>query len=417
MSGKKQTTAITFVFITLLIDFTGFGVIIPVLPKLIQELTGGDISVASRYGGWLTFAYAIMQFICSPIVGGLSDRYGRRPILLASLFGLGIDYVFLSFAPTISWLFVGRLIAGITGASFTTGGAYIADISTDENRAQNFGLIGAAFGLGFILGPVIGGVFSQFGSRAPFLVAAGLSLLNGISGIFLLPESLKPENRREFSWKRANPIGTLFQIRNYRSIIGLFWTMFFIYIAGHALQSTWTFFTIEKFQWNEQLIGYSLGAAGLGMAIVQGGLMRFIVPKLGQKNAVYVGLTLYIVGFLCFAFATKSWMMFAILLPYALAGIAPASLQGLIAGQVPPNAQGELQGAMAGIMSVSLIIGPLLMTNLFSYFTTAGAPVYFPGAPFIMGAVLILASIFIATRALGKAVDSSAVPVTMQVVE
>lgn len=207
--STSRKPALGFIFITLLIDVTGLGIIIPVLPKLIQELSHGSLSEAAAYGGWLVSVYAIMQFICSPIVGGLSDRFGRRPVLLASLFGFGLDYLFLAFAPTLGWLFVGRVIAGIMGASFTTAGAYIADISTPEKRAQNFGIIGAAFGLGFIIGPVIGGLLGSYGSRIPFMVAAALTLLNWLYGLFILPESLKPENRRKFEWKRANPVGTL----------------------------------------------------------------------------------------------------------------------------------------------------------------------------------------------------------------
>ncbi|MDB5246795.1 MAG: tetracycline resistance efflux pump [Segetibacter sp.] len=236
--------AIGFIFITLLIDVIGFGLIIPVFPKLIEELIHGDISEASKWGGWLTFAYAIMQFLFAPVLGNLSDKYGRRPVLLFSLAGFGIDYIFLSLAPTIGWLFAGRVIAGITGASFTTATAYIADISTDENRAQNFGMIGAAFGLGFIIGPVLGGVLGEHGSRLPFIVAAALALLNALYGYFVLPESLSKENRRPFSWKRANPLGSLKQLKKYPSIGGLIGALVLVYIAAHAVQSTWTFIYI-----------------------------------------------------------------------------------------------------------------------------------------------------------------------------
>ena len=383
----KRNAALSFIFITLLIDCTGFGVIIPVMPKLIQELTGGNLSAASKVGGWLMFSYAIMQFVCAPIIGGLSDRFGRRPILLASLLGLGIDYIFLTLAPTIGWLFAGRLIAGIFGASFTTAQAYIADVSTPEKRAQNFGMVGAAFGIGFILGPALGGIFSSLGTRVPFMIAAGLSLLNFNYGYFILPESLPKENRRAFDWKRANPVGSLMHIRRYPAIGGLVLSMIFIYIAGHAAQSTWSYYTMEKFQWNSTWVGYSLAAVGVMVAIVQGGLIRLVVPKIGQKNAVFTGLALFITGFVCFAFATKGWMMFVFLVPYCLGGIAMPSLQGIISTKIPANEQGELQGLMAGMMSLTSIIGPLLMTNLFSFFTGSAAPFYFPGAPFLMGAI------------------------------
>jgi DHA1 family tetracycline resistance protein-like MFS transporter len=405
MAGKRNA-ALGFIFITLLIDVTGFGIIIPVMPDLIRELIGGTLSQASVYQGWLMFSFAIMQFVFSSVLGNLSDRYGRRPVLLFALFGFGLDYLVLAFAPSIGWLFVGRILAGITGASFTTATAYIADISTPENRAQNFGMVGAAFGLGFIIGPAMGGVLGQYGSRIPFFVAAGLALLNGLYGFFVLPESLKPENRRKFDWKRANPIGSLVNLGRYPVILGLVGSYICISIAGHAAQSTWTYFTMEKFHWNKAWVGYSLAFVGFMVALVQGGLIRVINPKLGPKRSVYFGLALYALGFVLFAFASKGWMMFAFLVPYCLGGIAGPALQGIMSGQVPANEQGELQGALTSLMSLTSIIGPLLMTNLFSYFTQEGTPVYFPGAPFLMGAVLTVISVFLAMRSLSTYIHS-----------
>ena len=401
MAGKRNA-ALVFIFITLVIDVIGFGIIIPVMPKLIRQLIGGTLSDASRYGGWLLFSYAVMQFIFSPILGGLSDQYGRRPVLLFSLFGFGLDYLFLGFAPTIGWLFVGRIVAGITGSSFTTAGAYIADVSEPEKRAQNFGIIGAAFGLGFIIGPALGGILGQYGARMPFFAAAGLALLNWLYGYFILPESLKPENRRKFNWKRANPVGALLQLRRYPVIIGLIASLICIYTAVHAVQGTWTYYTMEKFKWNEAWVGYSLSFVGLMVALVQGGLNRIMIPKLGEKRAVFVGLSFYVLGLLCFAFASQGWMMFAFMVPYALGGLAGPSLQGIISNQVPANEQGELQGGLNSLISVTSIIGPLLMTNLFGYFTSAKAPVYFPGAPFVMGALLTALSIVLAINPLAK---------------
>jgi MFS transporter, DHA1 family, tetracycline resistance protein len=400
MLHKKNNAALGFIFVTLLIDVIGFGIIIPVLPKLITDMIGGNLSQASVYGGWMMFAFAIMQFIFSPVLGNLSDRYGRRPVLLFSLFGFGLDYIFLAFAPSLGWLFVGRLIAGITGASMTTATAYIADISTPEKRAQNFGLVGAAFGLGFIIGPVIGGTLGQFGPRVPFIAAAVLTLLNWLYGYFILPESLKPEHRRPFDWKRANPVGSLLQLRKYPVVAGLVGSLVFVYLAAHAIQSTWTYFTMEKFHWNEAWVGYSLGFVGLMVAIVQGGLIRVINPKLGQKRSVYFGLGLYALGFLLFAFASEGWMMFAFLVPYCLGGIAGPALQGIISGSVPANEQGELQGALTSLISATSIVGPPLMTSLFAYFTGKVAPVYFPGAPFLMGAVFTVVSVLLAMRSL-----------------
>lgn len=402
MMASKSNSALIFIFITLLIDVTGLGIIIPVLPTLIQELIGGNLSQAARYGGFLMFSYAAMQFLFSPILGGLSDQYGRRPILLASLLGFGLDYIFLGFASTIEWLFIGRIIAGIMGASFTTGGAYIADVSTPENRAQNFGLIGAAFGVGFIIGPVLGGVLGQYGARVPFFVSAGLALLNLIYGYFILPESLKTENRRKFDWKRANPISSILNLKRYPVIVNLIASLLFIYIAGHATQGIWTYYTMEKFGWNQQWVGYSLGFVGLTVAIVQGGLTRILIPKLGPKRAVFIGLGFYALGFLLFAFASKGWMMFAFMIPYSLGGLAGPSLQGIISSQVPPNEQGELQGSLTSLVSLTSIVGPLFMTGLFSYFTTPQNPFYFPGAPFIAGAIFTIVSLLLAIRPLTK---------------
>jgi DHA1 family tetracycline resistance protein-like MFS transporter len=399
MKQSKQA-ALGFIFVTLLIDVTGWGIIIPVMPKLIEQLIHGSVNVASKYGGWLTFAYAFMQFICAPILGNLSDKYGRRPVLLFSLFGFGIDYLFLSFAPTIAWLFVGRAIAGITGASFTTASAYIADISTNENRAKNFGMVGAAFGLGFIIGPVIGGLLGQFGPRVPFYAAAGLCLLNWLYGYFILPESLSKQHRREFEWKRANPVGALAHLKKYPTLGGLFISLTFVYIAAHAVQSNWNYFTMYRFNWSPKMVGISLGVVGLLIALVQGVLIRFINPKLGNEKSVYVGLILYTIGMVLFAFATQSWMMFVFLIPYCFGGIAGPALQSIITSHVPPNEQGELQGSITSLMSATSIIGPLIMTNLFYYFTKDGSPVHFPGAPFLLGGTLILISCFIAYRTL-----------------
>lgn len=392
-----------FIFITLLVDVVGLGIILPVLPELIRQIHGGGISEASRIGGWLTFAYAAMQFLFSPVIGGLSDRFGRRPVLLASLVGFGLDYLLMGFAPTIAWLFVGRLVAGMTGASFTTAGAYIADVSTPEKRAQNYGLLGAAFGLGFIIGPVIGGLLGHFGPRVPFFAAAAFALANAVYGYFLLPESLSKENRRPFDWKRANPVGSLRHLSKYPIVLRLVVSFVFIFIAGHANQSTWTYYTIEKFKWTSAQVGYSLGFVGLMIAAVQGGLIRIVLPKIGQKRAVYMGLFFYSLTFALFALATKGWMMYAIMIPSALGGFAGPALQGIMTSSVPSNEQGELQGALTSLISLTSIFGPLLMTGLFSYFSGAAAPFYFPGAPFMMAAVLSALSLLFSVRTLRNA--------------
>jgi len=401
----NRKPALSFIFLTLLIDIIGLGIIIPVLPALIQELTGGTLADASRYGGWMLFAYALMQFVCAPIMGGLSDRFGRRPVLLASLFGFGLDYFLMAMAPTIGWLFAGRIIAGMMGASITTASAYIADISTPEKRAQNFGLIGAAFGLGFIIGPMIGGFLGGYGSRIPFLVAACLTLLNWLYGFFILPESLPLENRRRFEWSRANPVGSLLNLKRYPVIMGLVASLVLIHISAHAVQTNWPYYTIEKFNWDSKMIGISLTAVGIAFAIVQGGLIRVIIPRLGNQRSVYVGLGLSTLGFVLYALASQNWMMFAFTAVYCLGSIAGPALQGIISTVVSSNEQGELQGALTSLMSATSIVGPPLMTNTFAFFTDTNAPVYLPEAPMLMGAVLMVISTFLARRSLKKNLD------------
>lgn len=397
---EKRSAALIFIFITVLVDVIGLGIIIPVMPALIMELTGGDLSEASLYAGWITFVYAATQFLFAPVIGALSDRFGRRPVLLFSLLGFGFDYILLGFAPTIVWLFIGRFISGITGASYTTASAYIADISPPERRSQDFGLIGAAFGLGFIIGPSVGGILGEYGSRIPFFAAAGLVLVNVLYGYFVLPESLSQENRRAFDWKRANPFGALKQIRKFPKIASLAGVFFLVYLANHATQSTWTYFTMEKFGWTEMTVGLSLGLVGLSVVAVQGGLIKWVIPKIGNNKTVYFGLFMYVLGFLGFAFAPEGWMMMTIILPFCIGGLATPALQGIISTEVPGNAQGELQGALTSLVSFSAIFGPPVMTNLFGFFTSDISPIYFPGAPFFLASILVLTAIIWVTRSL-----------------
>lgn len=364
--ATNRNAATGFIFITLLIDVIGFGIIIPVMPKLIAGLQHVDISTAAKYGSYLTVAYALTQFVFAPVLGNLSDKYGRRPVLLFSLLGFGIDYIFLALAPSYGWLFFGRIIAGITGSSFTTAAAYIADISTPETRAKNFGMIGAAFGMGFIIGPMLGGFISHFGERMPFYAAAALALVNFAYGFFVLPESLQKENRREFNWKKANPVSSLLKLKKFPAIGGLILSMLLVYIAAHAVMSNWNYFTIHRFNWDEKTVGLSLGAVGVLVGLVQGGLTRVVNPKLGNEKSVYSGLALYAVGMLLFGLANQSWMMFVFLIPYCLGGIAQPAIQAVMAGKVPANEQGELQGALTSIMSLASIIGPLVM-NIYSF--------------------------------------------------
>ena len=409
---KNKQAAIGFIFITLLIDVIGLGIIIPVMPALIMDLTQLPESKAAPIGGWLLSTYAVVQFFFAPIIGGLSDRFGRRPVLLASLLGFGLDYIFLAYAPTLAWIFVGRFLAGIMGASFTTAGAYIADVSeTPEERGKNFGVMGAAFGLGFIIGPMIGGLLANIGDqvdpRLPFKVAAALSLINFLYGYFILPESHKPENVRSFDISRANPFGTLKQLFKFPVVAGLLTALGFLYIAVHAVQSNWSFYTMLKFNWGPKEIGISLGVIGLATSLVQGLLIRFINPKLGQNRAVYVGLALYALGFILFAFATQGWMMYAFTIVYCLGGIAGPALQGVMSGVVPPNAQGELQGGFGSLMSFTSIFGPAIMSNLLGFFTSDAAPLYFPGAALLFGAILSVVASLLARQTLKKYAQSS----------
>lgn len=386
----------------MLIDITGWGIIIPVIPKLIEELIQGDISEAAKYGGWLTFAYAMTQFMFAPLVGNLSDKFGRRPIILISLFAFSLDYVLLAFAPTITWLFVGRVIAGLTGASISTASAYIADVSTPENRAKNFGMIGVAFGLGFIIGPVIGGLLGQYGSRVPFYAAAILCMVNFVYGYFILPESLSKENRRPINLKRSNPIGAFLNLKKHPSLYGLLFALFLIYIAGHAVESNWSYFTMYKFSWDEKMVGISLGFVGVLVSLVQGGLIRWTSPKFGDKKSIYIGMALYTLAMFLFAFASKGWMMFAFIIPYCVAGIAGPALRAIISNHVLPTEQGEIQGTIASIMSAATIVGPPVMSGLFYFFTHKDAPFQFAGMPFILGGILMAISGIVAYFSLRK---------------
>lgn len=393
--GTKQA-AMGFIFITMLIDVIGLGIIIPVVPKLLQELSGADISEAARIGGLLAFAYAFTQFLFAPLIGNLSDQFGRRPIILISLLFFSMDYVFLAFAPSIAWLFVGRIIAGITGASISSASAYIADISTKENKAKNFGMIGAAFGMGFIIGPVLGGVLGHYGSRVPFIAAAVLCAVNFIYGYFMLPESLPVEKRRKFDWRFANPVGALMRLKKYPQVITLIIAVFLMYVAANAVHGNWSYFTMYKFGWDERMVGISMGAIGLAVGLVQGGVIRWLNPKIGNAKSILLGLVLYAIGLFLFSTAQQEWLMFAYLVPYCLGGIAGPAFQATISEHVPPDEQGQIQGTLSSLNSATAIIGPLLMTNTFYYFTHDQAPFTFAGAPFLLGGLLTLVSLYFA---------------------
>ncbi len=387
------------IMMALFIDSMGIGIIIPVAPQLIMELSGMSAAEAVPIGGYLTVAYALMQFLFSPIIGNLSDRYGRRPILMASLAALSIDYLIMGFAPTLFWLFVGRFIAGIAGATFGTANAVVADIIPPAERSKYFGLNGAAWGVGFIVGPAIGGLLGAYGPRVPFFFAAGLVALNFLVALFVLRETLAPENRRPFTWRRANLFGAIRALRPVPGAIGLL-VVLFLYQVGHdTLPSTWSWVTIVKFGWDAGAIGLSLAALGVGTAIVQGGLVGPLTRRYGEHRVATLGLLGACIGFLGYALApTPAWMFVAII-PGSLLGLTMPSVRAILSRAVPANAQGELQGAISGVVSLTAVFVPISMTQLLHAATAPGAAIYFPGAPFIAGALALAVAVVLFRRA------------------
>lgn len=397
MPSRKP--ALGFIFVTLFLDVFGVGLIIPILPKLIEQLSGGNVSAASHTYGWLAAVAALMQFLCAPALGSLSDRFGRRPVILGSLFGSWLDYLLLAFAPSLPWFFLGRVITGITSANFTAANAYIADVSPPEKRAANFGLVAAAFGLGFIAGPALGGwIGGQFGLRAPFFVTAGLTLINWLYGFFVLPESLAPENRRAFDWKRANPIGSLMALKRHPEVFGLTETYFLMNLAHQVFPSTWVLYTSYRFNWTPKQVGVSLAVVGVMAAIVQGGLARKIIPRLGERRSIITGLTNATIFFAMYGLATQGWMIYVFIVVGTFGAIAMPALQGLISRSVPANEQGAVQGALASLASLAGILGPPLTTGLFGYFISANAPVQLPGAAFFCGSAIMFLALLLALR-------------------
>lgn len=399
---RNRQAAMGFIFITIVLDVTGIGIIIPVLPDLIKELIHGTNADAAEWGGWLLTAYALMQFIFAPMVGALSDQYGRRPVLLLSLLGFALDFILLAIAPTIGWLFIGRIIAGIMGASVTTAAAYISDISNEQNRAQNFGLLGAAFGIGFIIGPVAGGLLGDINLRLPFWVAAGITFLNAAYGYFVLPESLSKEHRKPYSWKNANPVGNILQFRHLPLVVGMMLCYFLYQTAAHSVHSIWNFYTKEKFEWSKTLVGISLGVVGILVGLVQGVLTKPINRWLGNAKSLYWGLGMFVIGTALFGLASEGWMMFVFLVPYCIGGIAGPAFQSIITVQAPKNQQGALQGALTGTLSLANIIGPFIMTHVFAYFSQKDTSYYFPGAPFTLGSFLFGMSWLVAAMYIKK---------------
>ncbi len=392
LSGRKP---LAFIFVTRLIDAIGFGIVMPVLPQLLLSMGAPDIAAATRIGGYLLVTYAVLQFFCGPIIGNLSDRFGRRPVILVSLFAYGVDYALMGFAPSIFWLFIGRAIAGIAGAVYVPASAFVADVTPPEKRAHAFGLVSSAFGLGFILGPGIGGLLGELGPRAPFFAAAALAGANFLFGLFVLPESLPRERRRAFSWRRANPLGVAALLKHHPAVLVYALATSAYFLGNNVYPSTWAFFMTAKFEWSPGMIGLSLVATGVTMAVVQATLTGRMTNLLGGERAALLGLSLAAASALGYALVPAAWMVFVVIALGALQAITYPSLNALMSQRIPADAQGELQGGLASLTSIANVAGPLLMTQTLGYFTSVNAPVHFPGAAFVLAALINSVGVFL----------------------
>jgi len=395
---RRPQAAVTFIAITIVIDVLGFGVIIPVLPRLVQQFMGGDpVRGAAMYGLFGT-VWAVMQFFSAPLLGAISDRFGRRPVILISCFGLGLDYIVMALAPSIGWLLFGRVFSGICAASFSTAFAYIADITPPEKRAGAFGFIGAAFGIGFVLGPALGGVLGNISPRLPFWGAAGLALLSACYGLFVLPESLPTSRRDVFRWRKANPIGSLGLLRSHRELTGLAGINFLYQLAHCVLPSMFVLYTSYRYGWSARTVGLTLMGVGVLSIIVQGLLVKPAIARLGERGAIYAGLSFGIAGFSGFALAPSAIWMWASLPIFALWGLIVPGLQGMMSARVAGHEQGKLQGAIGSITSIAGLIGPTVFTQSFAHFIDPSRTWLLPGAPFYVAAGLLAAALLLATR-------------------
>jgi DHA1 family tetracycline resistance protein-like MFS transporter len=399
---RSRKAGIVFILITVLLDMLGIGLIVPVLPMLVTHMRGGDESAGAEIYGVFVSTYALMQFVFAPILGNLSDRYGRRPIILVSVLGSGLDYILMALAPDLAWLFAGRIIAGITGANITAANAYIADVSPPEQRGRNFGLVGACFGAGFIVGPAAGGVLAELGLRAPFIAAAILTLCNFLYGFLVLPESLPHEHRRAMEWRNANALATLRVLGRYPFVLGLAITLVLMSLAHQAFPSTWVLYTTYRFHWTELDNGLSLAVVGLMSIIVQGGLTGAFIGKFGERRTLIFGLVVACVAYALYGLANHGWMMYAIIVVSSVGGAATPALQSLVSRSVAANEQGAVQGAITSLQSLTGIVGPLLATQLFAYFISERAPWLLPGAPFFMGSALVVCATGLAIRHLAR---------------
>ncbi len=394
-----RKAALIFILITVTLDILALGMIIPVLPHLFEQFLGNDTAMAARYYGYAGMLWAGMQFLWSPVLGTLSDRFGRRPVVLLSNLGLGLDYIFMALAPTLSWLFLGRAISGITAASITTAGAYIADVTPADKRAAAFGMIGAAFGIGFVIGPALGGLLGGIDPRLPFWVAAAMSLANFCYGWFVLPESLPPEKcTPRFVWKTANPLGALLWLKNHDKLLPLASVHFLSSLAHYVLPSTFVLYTAYRYHWGPKEVGIALGLVGIASAIVQAGLTRRLVPKLGERRALAIGLGFGVVGFAIYGLAPTGWWMLAGIPVMAFWGLAGPAGQSLMTSHLAPHEQGRLQGGLSSLMGVAGLIGPGLFTQTFAAFIGPQRDWHLPGAPMLVAALLLLFAMAVAWR-------------------
>ncbi|HSB44997.1 MAG TPA: TCR/Tet family MFS transporter [Nitrospira sp.] len=398
-SARPRQAAVLFILITVMLDVLSFGIIIPVLPKLVENFMSGDTAQAAAIYGFMGMAWALMQLLCSPIQGALSDRFGRRPVVLLSNFGLGLDYILMALAPDITWLFAGRVISGIASSSFSTAGAYIADVTPPEERAAGFGMIGAAFGLGFVLGPAVGGLLGASDPHLPFWGAAATSLVNACYGYFVLPESLPREKRMNFSWKRANAVGSLVLLRSHHELFGLSAVAFLNYLAHAVLPSTAVLYVGYRYGWGSTAVGFMLAAAGINAMIVQGLLMKPLTARFGERKTLLAGLCCGAIGFCVYGVATDGWIYCAGIPIMAFWGLAGPSAQGLMTNRVSASEQGQLQGAIAGLSGIAGLIGPGLFTQTFALFIGPRAGWHLPGAPFLLASFLLLLGMALAWRA------------------
>jgi DHA1 family tetracycline resistance protein-like MFS transporter len=404
---QARRAALAFIFVTVVLDMLALGMIIPILPKLIEDFVHGDTARAAEIYGLFGTVWALMQFVFSPVLGALSDRYGRRTVILLSNFGLGLDYIVMALAPGVGWLFLGRIISGITAASFSTASAYIADVAPPEKRAAGFGMLSAAFGLGFILGPALGGVFGNIDPRLPFWVAAGFSLLNAMYGLFVLPESLPPEKREAFSWRRANPIGSIKLLRSHAELFGLSVSTFLINIAHEALPTTFVLYAMYRYGWNERTVGLALATVGVCSAIVGAGLVEPAVARFGDRRVMLAGMWFGVLAFVIYGTA-HTGLVFWLAIPVGgLWGLSGPPMQGLMTHRVSDSEQGQLQGALSSIRGVAFMIGPLVFTNTFAAFIGPARDWHLPGAPYLLAALMLVAATLVASRATTGSAEES----------